>query len=206
MYGPPLKFDVSLPLSAIGEFAAESGDLVAEHAPDAIPVLFGHIGEGNLHLNVLRCGPEAERELYSAMMDADRPPRRQRQLRARRRHPQARLRVDVAHRRRHRRDAHRQERLRPVGLPEPRGAVRHVASVAAGHRVPAVAARRRRGRRGNACRWTRTRTAVARVAPRAGDGGTVAHVVPVLMACVAASRMARMAAAVNVGTVGIGDR
>jgi FAD/FMN-containing dehydrogenase len=31
-------------------------------------VLFGHIGEGNLHLNVLRCGADAERELYSAMM------------------------------------------------------------------------------------------------------------------------------------------
>ncbi len=67
-YGPPLKFDVSLPLSAIQRFAAESAELVAKHAPDAIPVLFGHIGEGNLHLNVLRCGPDAEPKLYSAMM------------------------------------------------------------------------------------------------------------------------------------------
>ena len=48
VYGPPLKFDVSLPLSAIEGFAADSADLVARHAPDAIPVLFGHIGEGNL--------------------------------------------------------------------------------------------------------------------------------------------------------------
>jgi FAD/FMN-containing dehydrogenase len=69
VYGPPLKFDVSLPLSAIESFAAESAELVATHAPDAIPVLFGHIGEGNLHLNLLRCAPEAEHELYSAMMD-----------------------------------------------------------------------------------------------------------------------------------------
>jgi FAD/FMN-containing dehydrogenase len=69
VYGPPLKFDVSLPLSAIDGFAAESGGLIAKHAPEAIPVLFGHIGEGNLHLNVLRCGPDAERELYSAMME-----------------------------------------------------------------------------------------------------------------------------------------
>jgi FAD/FMN-containing dehydrogenase len=69
VYGPPLKFDVSLPLSAIQGFAAESADLVAKHAPDAIPVLFGHIGEGNLHLNVVRCGPDAERELYSSMME-----------------------------------------------------------------------------------------------------------------------------------------
>jgi FAD/FMN-containing dehydrogenase len=68
-YGPPLKFDVSLPLSAIAEFATESGQLVAKHAPDAVPVLFGHIGEGNLHLNVVRCGPDAERELYAPMME-----------------------------------------------------------------------------------------------------------------------------------------
>ena len=33
-------------------------------------MLFGHIGEGNLHLNVLRCALDGEREdaLYSAMM------------------------------------------------------------------------------------------------------------------------------------------
>jgi FAD/FMN-containing dehydrogenase len=69
VYGPPLKFDVSLPLSAIAEFAAESAELVAQYAPDAIPVLFGHIGEGNLHLNVVRCGSEAERKLYAPMME-----------------------------------------------------------------------------------------------------------------------------------------
>lgn len=68
LFGPPLKFDVSLPLSAIAGFAADSAALVAEHAPDAIPILFGHIGEGNLHLNVLRCGAEQESHLYAAMM------------------------------------------------------------------------------------------------------------------------------------------
>lgn len=70
VYGPPLKFDVSLPLSAIATFARESGELIADHAPDAIPVLFGHIGEGNLHLNVVCCALDGDREaaLYSAMM------------------------------------------------------------------------------------------------------------------------------------------
>ncbi|MBI5338113.1 MAG: FAD-binding oxidoreductase [Mycolicibacterium rufum] len=70
VYGPPLKFDVSLPLSSITAFAAESAELVAEHAPDAIPVLFGHVGEGNLHLNIVRCTLSGEREhaLYTAMM------------------------------------------------------------------------------------------------------------------------------------------
>jgi FAD/FMN-containing dehydrogenase len=71
VYGPPLKFDVSLPLPAITDFARRAGDLVAEHAPEAIPLLFGHVGEGNLHLNVLRCTLTGEREraMYSAMMD-----------------------------------------------------------------------------------------------------------------------------------------
>jgi FAD/FMN-containing dehydrogenase len=70
-FGPPLKFDVSLPLSSVAGFARESTELVASHAPDAIPVLFGHIGEGNLHLNLLRCNidGDGERGLYAAMMD-----------------------------------------------------------------------------------------------------------------------------------------
>ncbi|MGY4711843.1 FAD-binding oxidoreductase [Mycolicibacterium sp. CBM1] len=69
LFGPPLKFDVSLPLSAIPAFADDSAALIGTHAPDAIGVLFGHIGEGNLHLNVLRCGVEQESQLYAAMMN-----------------------------------------------------------------------------------------------------------------------------------------
>jgi FAD/FMN-containing dehydrogenase len=67
-FGPPLKFDVSLPLDAVAPFAGAATDLVSAQAPDAIPVLFGHIGEGNLHLNVLRIDAGAEQRLYSAMM------------------------------------------------------------------------------------------------------------------------------------------
>jgi FAD/FMN-containing dehydrogenase len=70
VYGPPLKFDVSLPLSAIAEFATASAGLIAKHAAEAIPVLFGHIGEGNLHLNVLRFpAGEVERVMYVEMME-----------------------------------------------------------------------------------------------------------------------------------------
>ncbi|MBX5488712.1 MAG: FAD-binding oxidoreductase [Mycolicibacterium hassiacum] len=69
VYGPPLKFDVSLPLSAITAFAGEAAALIRSHAAEAIPVLFGHVGEGNLHLNVLRCSAAAERDLYAAMME-----------------------------------------------------------------------------------------------------------------------------------------
>jgi len=69
LFGPPLKFDVSLPLSAVDVFARDANALVQRQAPDAIGVLFGHIGEGNLHLNVLRCSDEQERDLYAAMME-----------------------------------------------------------------------------------------------------------------------------------------
>jgi len=69
VYGPPLKFDVSLPLPTIAEFARVAATLIHTHAPDALPVLFGHIGEGNLHLNVLRCPVDRERVLYAPMMD-----------------------------------------------------------------------------------------------------------------------------------------
>ncbi|MGB3327098.1 MAG: FAD-binding oxidoreductase [Mycolicibacterium fortuitum] len=68
LFGPPLKFDVSLPLAAIRGFADTAAELITSRAPQAIPVLFGHIGEGNLHLNVLRCSTESEAGLYAAMM------------------------------------------------------------------------------------------------------------------------------------------
>ncbi len=69
VYGPPLKFDVSLPLGSIHGFASEATHLLESRVPGALPVLFGHVGEGNLHLNVLRCPPEGERELYEPMME-----------------------------------------------------------------------------------------------------------------------------------------
>jgi FAD/FMN-containing dehydrogenase len=69
VYGPPLKFDVALPLSAVAAFARGTDALLHRRSPDALRVLFGHIGEGNLHLNVLRCGLDAERDLYATIMD-----------------------------------------------------------------------------------------------------------------------------------------
>jgi FAD/FMN-containing dehydrogenase len=69
VYGPPLKFDVSLPLAAIAGFAADAVALIGEQVSAALPLLFGHIGEGNLHLNVLRVPLEQEKALYGPMMD-----------------------------------------------------------------------------------------------------------------------------------------
>lgn len=69
VYGPPLKFDVSLPLSEVGRFARDAVALVRARVGEALPLLFGHIGEGNLHLNVLRVPVEQEQVLYAPMME-----------------------------------------------------------------------------------------------------------------------------------------
>lgn len=62
--GTPLKFDVALPLSEVPGFAAAAQEV----AGDAVAVLFGHIGEGNLHLNLLGCPAEREPATTAAMM------------------------------------------------------------------------------------------------------------------------------------------
>ncbi|EFV14756.2 FAD-binding oxidoreductase [Segniliparus rugosus] len=67
LFGPPTKFDLSLNFESVAPFAADAAALLAEQAPDAIPVLFGHIGVGNLHLNVLRC-PDPSR-VFGPMLD-----------------------------------------------------------------------------------------------------------------------------------------
>jgi len=69
LFGPPVKFDVSLPLSRIAEFTGCASALIARHAPQAVPLLFGHVGEGNLHLNVLRCDAGSEARIYPEMME-----------------------------------------------------------------------------------------------------------------------------------------
>jgi FAD/FMN-containing dehydrogenase len=54
--GVPHKLDVSLPLGRLAEFEARVRGSVADAAGGARTVLFGHLGDGNLHVNVL--GPE----------------------------------------------------------------------------------------------------------------------------------------------------
>lgn len=56
--GVPHKLDVTLPDARIAEFAGAVRDRVAQVAPGARVVLFGHVGDGNLHVNVLGPPPE----------------------------------------------------------------------------------------------------------------------------------------------------
>ena len=59
--GVPHKLDVTLPQSRLAEFAVEVRQVVATSAPDATVVIFGHVGDGNLHVNVVGPPPDDER-------------------------------------------------------------------------------------------------------------------------------------------------
>lgn len=51
--GVPVKLDVAVPLASFAEVCAALPGVVATVAPDARTILFGHVNEGNLHVNVL---------------------------------------------------------------------------------------------------------------------------------------------------------
>jgi FAD/FMN-containing dehydrogenase len=50
--GPNIKHDISLPVSAIPGFMAQSAEALAHAFPGARLVIFGHLGDGNLHYNL----------------------------------------------------------------------------------------------------------------------------------------------------------
>ncbi len=56
--GVPHKLDVSLPVGALAGFVAAVHHGVHQVAPGAIVVIWGHAGDGNLHVNVV--GPEPD--------------------------------------------------------------------------------------------------------------------------------------------------
>ena len=59
--GIPHKLDVTLPLSRLAEFNERVRPVIAVAVPEARPILFGHAGDGNLHVNILGLAPDDER-------------------------------------------------------------------------------------------------------------------------------------------------
>jgi FAD/FMN-containing dehydrogenase len=53
----PHKMDVGVPLARLAEFAERVRGEVERLAPDARVILFGHLGDGNVHVNVLDLEP-----------------------------------------------------------------------------------------------------------------------------------------------------
>jgi FAD/FMN-containing dehydrogenase len=50
--GKNIKHDISLPISAIGDFITHTSTLLQQTFPGSRLVCFGHIGDGNLHFNL----------------------------------------------------------------------------------------------------------------------------------------------------------
>jgi len=50
--GKNVKHDISVPISAIGEFVEATDAALADRFPGVRMVVFGHLGDGNLHYNV----------------------------------------------------------------------------------------------------------------------------------------------------------
>ena len=61
-----IKHDVSVPISRVPEYVLKGGTLVSETIPGARLLPFGHLGDGNLHFNMLQ--PEdMERDAFLAL-------------------------------------------------------------------------------------------------------------------------------------------
>jgi len=50
--GPSIKHDISVPIANMQRFLRRCEDKLTELEPDAKPVIFGHVGDGNLHYNL----------------------------------------------------------------------------------------------------------------------------------------------------------
>jgi FAD/FMN-containing dehydrogenase len=57
---PPHKLDVTLPASRIAEFVERVPDVVAAVDPEASVWLFGHVADGNIHVNITGPAPDVE--------------------------------------------------------------------------------------------------------------------------------------------------
>lgn len=66
--GPSLKHDISVPVSAAADFIDKAVAAVAARLPEARPVPFGHLGDGNLHFN-FQMAPGCDPQSYLAHWD-----------------------------------------------------------------------------------------------------------------------------------------
>jgi FAD/FMN-containing dehydrogenase len=58
--GIPHKLDIAVPVSRLAAYAHQVKETIRDVAPDASVYLYGHIGDGNLHVNVVGPPPDDE--------------------------------------------------------------------------------------------------------------------------------------------------
>ncbi len=66
--GTPLKFDIGVALERLAEFCARLPGVVYASAPGARTITFGHLGDGNLHVNVLGAGGDRLEAVEDAVL------------------------------------------------------------------------------------------------------------------------------------------
>lgn len=64
-FGKSVKHDVSIPVSSIPAFVEKTNAMLQQQFPGVEHVIFGHLGDGNLHYNVARGTAYGEDELLS---------------------------------------------------------------------------------------------------------------------------------------------
>jgi FAD/FMN-containing dehydrogenase len=62
------KLDVGLPLPALATFCERLPGVVERHAETARLIVFGHLGDGNLHINILGL-PAAHHEVDASVLE-----------------------------------------------------------------------------------------------------------------------------------------
>ncbi len=51
--GGSVKLDISVPLSRLADFLAQGGEAVRRHDPTLVLSVYGHVGDGNIHYNIM---------------------------------------------------------------------------------------------------------------------------------------------------------
>ena len=68
--GRYLRTDVSVPISRLADFVTDTLQALGKNHPEALAVTYGHVGDGNLHLNIVPpaglAGEAVERLFHAA--------------------------------------------------------------------------------------------------------------------------------------------
>lgn len=68
--GPHLRTDLSVPLSRLADFVRDAEKAVYDALPECVCVSYGHVGDGNVHLNVLPPGDLPRSEIEARISKA----------------------------------------------------------------------------------------------------------------------------------------
>lgn len=63
--GYSVKNDVSVPVGRIPELLSRGAKMIAELNPDAVPICYGHLGDGNIHFNVSPASRDGSAALHA---------------------------------------------------------------------------------------------------------------------------------------------